>query len=518
MNRTYITTYSFLKLLLTSVLLIIAASSVHAQEEDSLEYVVYKYETGAVSSEGYLRDGKPDSYWKSYYRNGNLKTEGNRKNFLLDGEWKFYDQKGNLTLSIEYKEDIKDGLRKTFVKGITVKEEPFVEGKREGILKVFTTEGIIKEEIPFKDDLESGPGYQFDSLGVVNTLKTYKSGVMVRKQPINRFDRLGRKQGTWMEFYPNRLKKVEGTYRNDFKNGYWKYYKKSGDLIRTEFWIDGVLQENEQLTQKVEIRKEINPQTGLLSTTSTYVDGVKSGVQKEYNEEGKISKSWVYVQGIKLEEGGYIDERGRKQGHWKAFYADGSLKHEGDYRDGERTGNWIYYYPDGKVEQKGRFSYDKPEDTWTWLYPDGSTWKEEEFAGGLEDGLSVEYDSSGAIIAKGEYIEGLKEGEWFYEVGDHREVGEYFEGERVGEWVHTYTDIDQTQFRGSYETGKENGFHIYFYPNGQVKRRGNYSFGLSTGMWEYYTEDGLRYLTIEYNKAGEEVRYNGVKIKDGRRG
>ena len=55
----------------------------------------------------------------------------------------------------------------------------------------------------------------------------------------------------------------------------------------------------------------------------------------------------------------YVDDNGKKQGHWKIFgkmqedkrYGDLSLVADGDYRDGEKDGEWTYYMPDGKVEK-----------------------------------------------------------------------------------------------------------------------------------------------------------------------
>ena len=63
-------------------------------------YTVFKYENGKKSSEGILKNGKPDNYWKTYYETGVLKSEGNRKNFELDSLWKFYNEKGKLILEI----------------------------------------------------------------------------------------------------------------------------------------------------------------------------------------------------------------------------------------------------------------------------------------------------------------------------------------------------------------------------------------------------------------------------------
>lgn len=50
---------------------------------------VFKHPNGNIASEGTMRDGKPDGYWKTYYENKILKSEGNRKNFELDSIWKF---------------------------------------------------------------------------------------------------------------------------------------------------------------------------------------------------------------------------------------------------------------------------------------------------------------------------------------------------------------------------------------------------------------------------------------------
>jgi len=87
--------------------------------------VKYYYENGKLSSEGLMKEGKPDGYWTNYYKNGKVKIEGNRKNFLLEGTWKFYDEKGRLSKSINYSEGKKDGPTKIYdtLENILVVEE-----------------------------------------------------------------------------------------------------------------------------------------------------------------------------------------------------------------------------------------------------------------------------------------------------------------------------------------------------------------------------------------------------------
>ena len=83
----------------------------YAQENGTLKdgYQVFKYPNGAVSSEGLIKNGKPEGFWKSYYVTGIKKSEGKRTNFLLDSIWVFYDQAGDTTEKINYLYGKKNG-------------------------------------------------------------------------------------------------------------------------------------------------------------------------------------------------------------------------------------------------------------------------------------------------------------------------------------------------------------------------------------------------------------------------
>ncbi|HAD97436.1 MAG TPA: hypothetical protein DCG19_08515 [Cryomorphaceae bacterium] len=506
-----------LRILLLSSFVLSSLLSIAQTEKDSLEFTVYYYEGGAKSSEGYLKDGQPEGYWKSYYRSGNMKAEGNRVDHLLDGPWVFYNEDGEKKLEINYRKDKKDGLRKTFMDGQLIKEEPFVDDQIRGFVKeYYENGGELQREIPFKDSQAHGTGYEYAQDGRIITLLTYKSGVLTKQQPINRMDQQLQKQGMWMTFYENRQVKTEGPYVNDLKNGYWKYYLSNGDLQRVEKWIMGVLQENAQEVAKVEIRREIDPQTGKLAFKGAYRNGKPEGVHRQYDEDGNVISSRIYENGIVLYEG-IVDEQGRKQGPWKEYYPDGTLKAEGSYKDDLKIEEWVYYYPDETVEQTGSYQQGLPNGPWVWYHPNGQTWREEEFFRGEEDGLSVEYSDSGTVIARGNYIEGRKDGEWVLQVNDHKEVGKYFDGLRNGKWIYYYYDKGETiRFEGTFENGLASGFHTFYYPNGNVERRGKFAGGQKEGIWEYFDENGDKTLTIEYEN-GEEIKYNGEKIKYGRR-
>jgi antitoxin component YwqK of YwqJK toxin-antitoxin module len=485
-------------------------------DSGNAELKVYYFENGVKSSEGPLENGKPNGYWRSYYRSGVLKAEGNRKNFLLDGLWIFYNREALPTVDIQYKDGLKNGLRRTYEEGKIVKEEPFVNDQLQGFTRFLYPNGKVAKEIPFEEGKENGTGFEYaDDDGRIITVYTYKAGTLIRKQNINRWDQQKQKQGLWVSFHKNRQVQVEGPYRNDLKNGYWKFYQANGNLIRIEKWINGELQEGAEEVAKVEIKRTINPQTGKVSSKGAYQNGKATGVHRQYDENGEVSSSTLYDQGIKLAEG-IVDEQGRKQGPWKFFYADGSLKSEGSYKDDLKVNSWHYFFEDGKLEQEGKYNAGAATGEWNWYYTNGELRRTEEFYNGLEEGMSMEYNDTGAVIAQGEYVEGFKEGTWTLNINDHREQGAYFEGLKTGPWRHYYLSNNKLSFEGSYENGKENGEHIYYYDNENVKRRGQFSFGERDGIWEFFNEDGSRILTIEYVN-GEEVKYNGKKIDYGRR-
>src|SRR5690606_6325527 len=146
-----------------------------------------------------------------------------------------------------------------------------------------------------------------------------------------------------------------------------------------------------------------------------------------------------------------------------------------------------------------------------WYYPNGNLLRKEEYRRGKEDGMSEEYDINGKLISQGEYLDGYKVGEWFYQLNDHLAVGSYRYGEKDGLWKETYPD-GNLSFEGNFDEGIPQGEHLYYYPNGVVKRVEKYRYGDKQGKWKWYDENGILSLTVIY-KNGKEVKIDGSKIK-----
>ncbi|MDY0103357.1 MAG: hypothetical protein RBS07_10485 [Lentimicrobium sp.] len=470
---------------------------------------IFYHENGKISSEGLMRNGKPDGYWKTFWENGELKSEGNRKNYELDSLWNFYDETGKVTLQINYLKGKKEGIRRTIRENETV-EENFSNDVKQGLTIYYYPGGEVMRTIPFENGLENGFAREFSPDGTVITMIEYRRGFVIDRENINRTDRNGLKQGKWKFFYVNGKVKIEGVYRDDKRNGYFKEYDEKGMLTEVSKYVNDVKQEAAPELVKLDIRTDYYPD-GKVKTRASYKGDTPEGVRREYSPTGEVTAAYIYKKGIIIAEG-IVDDEGVRDGPWKEFYTDGQLRAEGLYRNGNRIGKWRFYHPNGNLEQEGSYNNQGNTDgLWKWYYEDGLVLREENFLNGNSEGIFTEYDENGSVIIQGEYVEGLEEGFWKYQQGDHREEGSYRSGMRNGEWNY-YFDDGTLAFQGSFIDDNSNGRHIWYWPNGKKKDEGEYIMGMKTGDWLQYNEDGSIFMIISYQN-GVEKKYNGVKIK-----
>ena len=360
------------------------AFSSFAQKSDTLlknGYQKFNYPNGNLSSEGLIREGKPDGYWKAYYENGKLKSEGNRKEFELDSVWKFYNENGRMILEINYRKGKKNGIRTSYLDKETIREN-YKNDVKDGFTRYYYQDGKLKLEVPFVKGTEQGFGKEYATDGTIITLTEYKKGFIVDRLKINRKDKNGLKQGKWYTFYDNGNIRLEGTYRDDLKDGYFKEYTESGDFLKISKYAMGELQPDAVEIAKLQVRNEYYPD-GKLKVSAMYRNEIPEGIRREYKPDGTIEKSVLYSNG-KISGEGMMLDNGNKDGQWKEYFADGSLKAEGNYDDGKPIGPWKYYHLNGKIEQNGKYNKQgKPDGNWKWYYEDGKLLRDENYHNGL---------------------------------------------------------------------------------------------------------------------------------------
>jgi uncharacterized protein len=489
----------------------------YSQSNENLSdgYKIFKYPNGAISSEGRIRNGKPDGFWKSYYVTGIKKSEGKRTSFLLDSIWVFYDQTGDTIEKINYLFGKKNGYyfkyRKDAAEGLYVwSKELFAGDKKEGTGYIYFPKGKINQTIAYRDGKKEGLSREFDKEGNLLTLMEYSNDFLVSREKINRTDSKGLKQGDWKEFYPSGGIKSEKSYKDDQLHGYYKEYDMKGNLVLTMLYENGaIVKSNVQDQPDIQIVNRYD-QAGKLIYSGPFRNNVPVGIHRDFGPDGKVTNAKIYNDNGLLLSEGIVDEAGNKNGKWKDFYPTGKIQSDGQYTDNRRTGVWKFYNEFEKGEQTGSFNNGRPDGLWKWYYETGVLLREEEYFQGQRDGAYTEYSPAGEIIAQGQYADGEKNGEWKYSSGNDIESGKYISGLRDGVWKSFYPD-GTLKFKGNFVQGNANGTHLYFYENGKPKEERYYQMGIRERTWRKYDEEGRVQLSIFY-KNDMEISINGVKI------
>ena len=101
----------------------------------------------------------------------------------------------------------------------------------------------------------------------------------------------GKKDGVYEFFTENGIKIEEGLYKNEYKNGLWKRYdSKDEHLLYETNFIDNV---------KNGIAKEYN-NANRVSAEGMFKNNVKDGMWKHYNLAGKLTKEISYELGKEI--------------------------------------------------------------------------------------------------------------------------------------------------------------------------------------------------------------------------
>lgn len=471
-------------------------------------FTTFYYPNGVKSSEGTLVNGKPDGWWKSYNTEGKLISEGNRKNLLLDSLWTFYNDDGEKIMTVHYLADKKEG-EQVIYKADEYTVSNWHQDSIVGLVNTYHTSGWLKNSIPYVEGKPHGLAKTFNKDGLVTAVTKYYHGVMSRTERINRTDNVGNKQGNWKYFWDNGNLKLEATYLNGKKHGFFKFYDEEGNFLYVEKYDHDQLVEDAKETRQLEKRMTYHP-NGKPAIVATYFKDKPDGIRREFDTAGNVIKGYVFENGW-LRYEGITDMNGLRQGLWKEYYPTGELRSKGKYKNSKPIGEWNFYFTDKSVEITGSYNNKGHKDgEWLWFYPSGDTMTIANYEDGDYEGLYVEYDENGDPLVKGNYVAGLEEGFWMYRNGTSVESGKYDGGKRDGVWKTTF-DSEHIAFEIKYEQDLRDGKYTAYWENGNIKTSGKYNQGLQDGTWTYYNEDGIVILTTIF-KDGNEIKWNDYNI------
>ena len=128
----------------------------------------------------------------------------------------------------------------------------------------------------------------------------------------------------------NGKNKLEGYYKNGFRNDNWSWYGEDGEMDSSGNYRNG-----KKYGQWMEW------------------DGNGNKKREEYFSKGRLVKKteWIYEPYRSVKSFKY----GERNGTWTHWYENGKKWNEGTYRQGKKVGQWTHWYENGQKKYEGRY-------------------------------------------------------------------------------------------------------------------------------------------------------------------
>ena len=117
----------------------------------------------------------------------------------------------------------------------------------------------------------------------------------------------------------------------------------------------------------------------------------------------------------------------------KAYYPNGELKIEANYKNGKLEGIGKRYYESGRLQGNGNYKNDKVEGIFILYYENGQLEQEGNYKNGKEEGIFKTYYKSGTLRGEANYKNGKLEGIYkgYYEGGGIAFIDTFKNGQKI---------------------------------------------------------------------------------------
>lgn len=205
------------------------------------------------------------------------------------------------------------------------------------------------------------------------------------------------------------------------------------------------------------------------------------------------------------------DSQGRKQGVWKKPFASSAVfQYVGQFKNNKPYGQFIYYYESGKTKvildylTDGKTSYAKM------YHESGFMMAKGKYINQLKDSIWVQFDDRGVLSFQETYKLGKLDGQRvvFYEpVNGQYRVMEYAywkNGIQHGEYKKYHPNTKLAE-EGNFVDGNKNGDIKHYHANGKLAMIERYQFAVRHGYQIVYDETG--------KQVGYKLFWEGVELK-----
>jgi antitoxin component YwqK of YwqJK toxin-antitoxin module len=440
-------------------------------QKDELQHYQYLDKNGKVITEAKLTDKK--LHHENYYPNGIKHSEGESVNGLRQGVWKFYS-----------------------ITGALITSENYDEGRVDGMLINYYSNGQVKDKVEYKGDLSDGYYKEYYQNGTIKAEGWYVAGA---------------EQGDWYYYNVRGGTESHYYYVDGVPRGYIDYYNPAGSLCEEDYYTLGYLDKiwvydstgkNAVYTynsDKGNGHYASKYPGGQSKTERTYVAGYQDGHEKRYYYNGKL-----------LAEGDYLLDK--HEGAYKTYYDNGSLQSIYTYINGELNGPALTYFKSGKMKIADNYFEDEENGAYKEYYETGNVCRDGQDSEGALEGKCVCYsqdsliycvswhhngiitgysypDKNGNLVPTKPLINGTGSIKAYYANGNKSLENSYNAGSLDGKRTEYFSNGNIFEDE-NYVMGNFDGTQKYFYPNGKPQSQESYYMGERDGKSTYFYENG----------------------------
>jgi len=502
---------------------------------------------GTIDLKYQLTDGKANGDFESFYDSEQIYRMGSFANGDLQGERITYFKSGEISYKENFTEDLREGAYLSYFQDGKIESKgQFKEGSKIGTWEFFYRNGNKNKVQNFDDrGKENGLETKYSEEGWKASEHSFNKGVV---DAYTFFDKNGeilsqgeRKGGDlkYISYYQNGIKKSEGQYNKEGRNGEWKFYNYNGSLKRIENYKNA---------------KRIG-------TYEEYFPNEKTEINYEFNENGNSEGYYRNMyRNEKIYRQGFLKE-GESDGPWQTYNRNGQLRSSNFYSNQELQGfstrynvvgnpiqssyyiddlhmftiyfdtagvafDTIFQEPGNRINKLRRcaecpvyMTVDIYNNTYhgkqIFNYPDGTLEAKGEVFNGDKEGPWKTYHPNGKPASEGIYVDGNRHEEWkFYnENGILTRLSNYSHGDLNGDYE-TYDEDGDIDFKANYAYGDLHG-DVYYYVGKKQDHKRKYSYGFIE-TYIYNDENGTEVTKEMREESAEIIAYwkNGKKARE----
>lgn len=258
--------------------------------------------------------------------------------------------------------------------------------------------------------------------------------------------------------------------------------------------------------------------SGKMKTATTYVNGKKSGTEKEFYQSGQLKSEIACSDDKRNGPGkGYFENgniswettyaNGKQEGVQKGYYENskGKLQFEIPYVNDQVHGIKKGYHLNGSLKYETPFVNGKEEGVKKVYYDNGKLRSETPYKNGLIHGVEREYWKNDFFFSEVPYVNGKKHGEAkeYFENGKQSALVTFADDVRNGPTKMYYDNSGELKWEVTYVNGKKHGVQKGYLKSGKLEYERPYAEGKIHGTEKTYSPNG--------DLVSEKAYVNGVR-------